>query len=229
MDEYGVRKHNGIFRLTNGGDRNKAGNRQPALLIGTDNKCSVYNWMENRNANERVPPKNQPLLSTGTWHDIQIKQSVVKGMWTLQFFVDGTEKEDSVKYNNIPPMYENIKAYAGYKERYQTVIPEAYVKEVKVWTGEFSLMVYLGPQWGFKIPLSRRFFAQITHRNRLKFMSMPSLLNYAGLRIDLLRNNAIFAFQCPLSHFETCLITPSRFPLWGGGALQVKVLTLAYR
>ena len=41
------------------------------------------------------------------------------------------------------------------------------------------------PQGGLEIPLSNRFFAQITPRNCLKFMFTPSLPNHARCQIDI--------------------------------------------
>ena len=72
-----------------------------------------------------------------------------------------------------------------------------------------------GPKGELKIPLSRRFFAQITPRNCLKFMFTPSLPNHAGCQIDHSRNNAIFPIQFPFSRSKIYRITPSRFPLGG--------------
>ena len=74
-------------------------------------------------------------------------------------------------------------------------------------------------KWGFprdlEIPLSCRFFAQITHRNCLKFMFTPSLPNHAGCQIDFSRNHAIIFTQFTFSRSKICPITPSRFPLGG--------------
>ena len=54
------------------------------------------------------------------------------------------------------------------------------------------LFDYRAPQGGLEIPLSCKFFAQITSRNCLKFMFTPSLPNHAGCQIDHSRNYAIF-------------------------------------
>ena len=64
-----------------------------------------------------------------------------------------------------------------------------------------------------KIPLSHRFFAQITPRNCLKCIFTPSLPNHAGWQIDLSRNNAIFSIQFTFLRFEICPLTQSCFAL----------------
>ena len=71
------------------------------------------------------------------------------------------------------------------------------------------------PQGTLEIPLSRGYFAQFTPRYCLKFMSTPSLPNYAECQIDHSQNNAIFSIQFPFSRSKICRITPSRFPLAG--------------
>ena len=71
------------------------------------------------------------------------------------------------------------------------------------------------PQGRLRIPLSRRFFAQITPKNCPKFMFTPSVPNHAGCQIDHSRNNAVIFIQLPFSCFKICRITPSRVPLLG--------------
>ena len=48
------------------------------------------------------------------------------------------------------------------------------------------------PEGGLEILFSRRFFAQINHRNWLKFMLSTSLPIHSGWHIVISRNNAIF-------------------------------------
>ena len=58
-----------------------------------------------------------------------------------------------------------------------------------------------------KITLSRRFFAQVTPRNCLKFMFTPRLPNHAGCQIDYSQNNPIFPTKFPfhaLKYVESC-------------------------
>ena len=72
---------------------------------------------------------------------------------------------------------------------------------------------FRAPQGGLEIPLSRRFFAQITPRNCLIHMFTPTLPNHAGCQIDHSRNNAIFFIQFPFLRSKICRTTLSRFPL----------------
>ena len=76
-----------------------------------------------------------------------------------------------------------------------------------------TLLCFKGLAPLIELPLSLMFFAQITHRNCLKFMFTPSLHNHAGCQIDHSRNNTIFSFQFPFSRSKICHTTPSRFPL----------------
>ena len=70
------------------------------------------------------------------------------------------------------------------------------------------------PQRVLEIPLSRRFFTQITPRKCLKFMITQSLLNHAGCQIDHSRNNAILSSNSRFHAPKNCRTTPSCFPLW---------------
>ena len=82
----------------------------------------------------------------------------------------------------------------------------------------FIIFCLLYPREGImklKILLSRRFFAQITFINFLKFIFTPSLPNHAGCQNENSRNNAILYIQSKFSRSKLCRITPSRFPLGG--------------
>ena len=67
------------------------------------------------------------------------------------------------------------------------------------------------PQGGLEIPLSGRFFAQITLRYCLKFMFAPSLPNHAGCQINHSCNNAIFPSNSRFHALKYVIC----FPLWG--------------
>ena len=73
----------------------------------------------------------------------------------------------------------------------------------------------MGPPRGTRNPAFTQFFSQITPRNSLKFMFMPSLPNHAGCRIDHSRNHTTFLIQFLFSCSKIRQITSSRFPLEG--------------
>ena len=104
----------------------------------------------------------------------------------------------------------------------------------------FSILPYLklfsnldimkgAPQGGLEITLSRRFFAQITPRNCLKFMFTPSLPNHAGCQIDFSRNHAIIFTQFTFSRSRICPKTPSHFPLGEPHISIAKYIVLPFK
>ena len=69
----------------------------------------------------------------------------------------------------------------------------------KKFPGYYDSWSHGAPQEGLEIPLSRRFFAQITLINCLEFMFTSSLPNHAGCQNDHSRNNTIFSIQFTFS------------------------------
>ena len=66
----------------------------------------------------------------------------------------------------------------------------------------FARFVKGARQGGLEISPSRRFFAEITPRNCLKFMFTPSLPIHAGCQIDFSRNHAIIFIQFTFSRSD---------------------------
>ena len=128
-------KEKSIFRLTNtnaGGGVGNSGDRMPAIVIDGDNPStlSVYTAVDT-NLNEKITMPG--TLTLGQPYPIQIKQSLIKGQWTVQIFNDNTmEVEKKIRWGT-PTIYENMKAYAC--DSRANAPSSATVTDVKVWTG----------------------------------------------------------------------------------------------
>ena len=134
---------NEVFRMTNkftGQGTAGQGQRQPVVRYSAANNFYIQTDVDNS-----YPAKitYSGTLVVNTWHKIQIQQSIVKGLWTVQLFVDDAVSANTLQFKaRTPHIYENTKAFA-WDPRYGRTNADAKIKDVKVWTGKYHLFFLL--------------------------------------------------------------------------------------
>ena len=138
IERDGANKQNEVFRMTNvftGRGTAGQGERQPVVRYKDEDtffiQTDVHKYPETL--------KYSGTLVLNTWHKIQIKQSIIMGLWTVQLFVDDNLETNTLQFKaQKPHLYENIKAFA-WDPRYDRTNADAKIKDVKVWTGKHHL------------------------------------------------------------------------------------------